>query len=181
MEIAVTLIIIVGCFIIWAYNRLVSARNFVLDAWSGIEVQLTKRHDLVPMLTTVVKSYANHETSLLNSTTELRTPSISSDTQKTSQLEDSFGAQLNRILVLAESYPDIKADKNFRELQENLVAIEGELESARRYYNGSVRDLNILIESFPSNLIAKQFSFESREFFELELPAMANSPSVKLS
>ena len=135
MEIVIALFLIAMVFIIWAYNRLVRARNFVLDAWSGIEVQLTKRHDLIPMLTTVVKSYAEHEKELLTSTTELRVPNISSDIQKTSRREESFGTQLNNIFLLAESYPDIKADENFRQLQDNLVAVEGDIESARRYYN----------------------------------------------
>ena len=181
MEIVIALVLIAMVFIIWAYNRLVRARNFVLDAWSGIEVQLTKRHDLIPMLTTVVKSYAKHEQELLTSTTELRAPNISADILKTSRREESFGTQLNNIFLLAESYPDIKADENFRQLQDNLVAVEGDIESARRYYNGSVRDFNVLIESFPSNFVARQFSFESRAFFELELPAMVAAPTVKLS
>ena len=175
------IVLILAGFIIWAYNRLVRARNYVLDAWSGIEVQLTKRHDLIPMLTTVVKSYAKHEKELFTTTTELRAPSISSDTLKTSEREESFGSKLNNIILLAESYPEIKSDENFRKLQDNLIAIEGDIESARRYYNGSVRDLNILIESFPSNLVAKQFSFEPRTFFKLKLPAMAMVPSVELS
>ena len=181
MEVAFGLIVVLACFITWMYNRLVRARNVVLDAWSGIGVQLTKRHDLIPMLANVVKSYAKHETDLLTQTTELRAPRISDDTLKTEQREQSFGKQLNRIVVLAEDYPDIKADQNFQQLQSNLVAVEGDIESARRYYNGAVRELNILVESFPSNLVAKQFSFESGQFFELELPAMRASPQIKLS
>ncbi|RBP51255.1 LemA family protein [Arenicella xantha] len=181
MEIALGFVVVLVCFITWMYNRLVRARNYALDAWSGIGVQLTKRHDLIPLLANVVKSYAKHETDLLVRTTELRAPNISDDTQKTEQREQSFGKQLNQIVVLAEDYPEIKADQNFQRLQDNLVAVEGDIESARRYYNGAVRDLNVLVESFPSNLIARQFSFESRKFFELELPAMRATPLIKLS
>ena len=181
MEIVLGLLVVLACLIIWVYNRLVRARNYVLDAWSGIEVQLTKRHDLIPILANVVKSYANHETDLLTKTTELRAPLISADTQKTERREQSFGKQLNQIVVLAEDYSEIKADKNFQQLQASLVAVEGDIESARRYYNGAVRDLNVLVESFPSNLVAKQFSFEQSKFFEIELPAARATPLIKLS
>jgi LemA protein len=181
MEIALGIVVVLACFITWVYNRLVRARNYVLDAWSGIGVQLTKRHDLIPMLANVVKSYAKHETDLLTKAVALRAPGISPDTQKTKQREQSFGMQLNQIVVLAEDYPEIKADQNFQQLQSNLVTAEADIESARRYYNGAVRDLNVLVESFPSNLIAKQFSFERGKFFELELPAMRATPLIKLS
>lgn len=181
MEIAIGIAVVLACIVIWIYNRLVRARNYVLDAWSGVQVQLTKRHDLIPMLTSVVKAYANHETDLLTRTTELRAPRISTNTQKTEQREHSFGSKLNKVVVLAEDNPDIKADQNFQRLQDNLVSVEGDIESARRYYNGAVRDLNVLVESFPSNVIARWFSFESRRFFKLELPAVRVSPAVKLS
>lgn len=181
MEITLGLVLVLVCLIAWMYNRLVRARNYVLDAWSGIGVQLTKRHDLIPVLANVVKSYAKHETELLIKTTQLRAPGISVDRQKTEQREQSFGTQLNQIVVLAEAYPEIKADQNFKQLQSNLVMVEGDIESARRYYNGAVRELNVLVESFPSNLIARQFSFENAKFFELELPAMQVAPSIKLS
>ena len=181
MEITLGLLVALAGFVIWMYNRLVRARNYVLDAWSGIEVQLTKRHDLIPILANVVKSYAKHETDLFTKTTQLRAPGISTDIQKTEQSEQSFGSHLNQIIVLAEDYPEIKADQNFQRLQDNLVAVEGDIESARRYFNGAVRDLNVLVESFPSNLVAQQFSFERRKFFELELPAMRASPLINLS
>ena len=104
MEIVFGLLVVLACLITWMYNRLVRARNYVLDAWSGIGVQLTKRHDLIPILANVVKSYAKHETELLTKTTELRAPRISEDTQKTERREQSFGKQLNQIVVLAEDY-----------------------------------------------------------------------------
>lgn len=180
MEVTLGLLAIFFILVAWMYNRLVRARNYALDAWSGIEVQLTKRHDLIPMLANVVKSYAKHEAELLVKTTELRAPRLSPDTQKTEQREQSFGAQFSQLVLLAEDYPEIKADQNFQRLQQNLVAVEGDIESARRYYNGSVRDLNVLVESFPSNLVARHFSFERRSFFELELPAMRAAPSINL-
>ena len=166
--------------VVYFYNRLVKFRNYVRDAWAGIEVQLTKRHDLVPLLVQTVKTYSAHETNLLESITSLRAPSVETDTVKTQAAEQSFGDAFASLMVLAESYPDLKADQNFRQLQQQLIDIENDIESARRYYNGAVRELNIAVESFPSNLIAAQFGFIQAKFFELRLPSLQQPPKVTL-
>jgi len=181
MEILITvLFLLCGCLVFF-YNRLVKNRNFVNDAWAGIEVQLTKRHDLVPVLVNVVKAYSLHESELYKNVVELRTPTRSPDTNKTEQNEVSLANSLSKLLVLIEDYPELKADQNFRQLYEQLVAIEGDIESARRYYNGSVRDFNIVVESFPSNLVSMVFAFKSAEFFKLRIASIKELPKVDLS
>ena len=180
MEILLGLLVIVAIAVIIFYNRLVKSRNYVKDAWAGIEVQLTKRHDLVPLLVKAVKGYAAHEASLLESVTALRTPNKQATPAKTQSAEQSFGDAFSKLIAVVESYPDLKADQNFQQLQNELIQVEGDIESARRYYNGSVREFNIMVESFPSNLIASQFKFETAEFFELRLPSVADTPQVNL-
>ena len=180
MEIlALTLLVVAGVVIV-LYNRLVKFRNYVRDAWAGIGVQLTKRHDLVPLLVKTVQAYASHESSLLQSVTELRSPQLDQDLSKTQNQEESFGDAFSKLLVLAESYPELKADQNFQQLQQQLVDVENDIESARRYYNGTVRELNIAVESFPSNLVAQQFGFTAAEFFKLRLPSIGQTPEVSL-
>ena len=167
-------------FVIALYNRLISGRNYVHDAWSGIDVQLMKRHNLIPLLVDIVKAYSGHENELLTKVTQLRAPGSRSNSQKTELAENSFGSEFSGLLMLAEAYPDIKVDQNFRQLQSQLYTIEADIESARRYYNGSVRDFNIAVESFPSNLVAKQFGFTTKRFFEIVLPTIKNVPKVDL-
>ncbi len=167
--------------IAWAisiYNSLVKRKNYVEDAWSGIEVQLKKRHNLVPNLVKTVKGYAEHESSLLKEVTELRAPGAAKSPEATSALEQVFSKKLGGILVQVEAYPELKADGSFQNLQEQLATVEGDIERARRYYNGSVRDLNTLIQSFPSNLIAQRFDFTEAEFFELDIEAARQVPQV---
>lgn len=175
-------ILLAGLFLaaVYFYNRLIKNRNYVKDAWAGIAVQLTKRHDLLPLLVQTVKTYAAHESKLLHSVTELRTPKVEPNVQKTQSLENEFGQALINVLLLSESYPELRAAKNFQQLQQQLVAVEGDIESARRYYNGAVRELNIAIESFPSNLIAQQFNFQAAEYFKLRLPSIKQAPAVSL-
>jgi LemA protein len=167
--------------IFWAisiYNSLVKRKNFVEDAWSGIEVQLKKRHNLIPNLVKTVKGYAEHESSLLREVTELRVPKISNTPGSGSIEEQAFSQKLSGIMVQVEAYPDLKADGNFKRLQDQLADVEGDIEHARRYYNGSVRDLNTLIQSFPSNLVAKRFRFSEADFFELDIEAARQVPQV---
>ena len=144
-------------------------------------MHLTKRHDLVPLLVKTVKAYASHESSLLQSVTELRAPKRQPDLATTQSLEQGFGDALSKLLVLVEDYPDLKTAENFRQLQQQLIDIESDIESARRYYNGSVRELNNAVESFPSNLVAQLFGFQAESFFELQLPTMRQAPAVALS
>lgn len=178
------IVALIGVAITWAisiYNSLVKRKNYVEDAWSGIEVQLKKRHNLVPNLVKTVKGYAEHESSLLRAVTGLRAPGTGDTPEATSALEQVFSKQLGGIMVQVEAYPDLKADGSFQRLQEQLAIIEGEIGHARRYYNGSVRDLNTLIQSFPSNLIAQKYAFTEAQFFELDEEAARQVPQVDFS
>ena len=151
------------------YNSLVRKRNMVKEGWSGIDVQLKRRANLIPNLVETVKGYVKHEAGLLEDITRLR--SLSGRDQSVSEqgrVESELGRTLGKLFAVAESYPDLKADGNFAGLQEELARIEDEIQMARRYYNGAVRNLNIAVESFPSNLVAAQFGFQQAEFFEIE-------------
>lgn len=174
----VALIVVLIAWAISIYNSLVKRRNYVEDAWSGIEVQLKKRHNLIPNLVATVKGYAEHESTLLKEVTELRVPERAGTPGEAGPLEQVFSEKLGGIMVQVEAYPDLKADSNFQRLQEQLATVEGDIERARRYYNGAVRDLNTLIQSFPSNLIAQRFNFNEAEFFELDIEAARQVPKV---
>ncbi len=176
----ILIILAVGA-VIWGvsiYNGLVKRRNYVEDAWSGIEVQLKKRHNLVPNLAKTIKGFTKHESSLLESVTKLRAPNISNSPSEMGPSEQAFGQALQGLMVQVEAYPEIKADKNFNNLQNQLSEIEGDIEGARRYYNGAVRDYNTLIQSFPSNMIATRYQFDEAEFFELDVEAARQSPEI---
>lgn len=164
--IALALGLVVLIWAIWTYNRLVKKRNRVATAWGDIDVQLTRRHDLVPNLVSVVKRYAEHERDTLTSVTELRSQALATESPaRLGVIENELEALLSRLLVLREDYPDLKASDNFRQLSDQLVDVENHLQYARRYYNGSVRDLNTLIAQFPDLLIARLFKFEEAEFY----------------
>jgi LemA protein len=148
------------------FNELVAARNQVRSAWSDVDVQLTRRHDLVPQLVAAVQGYAGHERATLALITELRTRAMAAASlQDKAQLEGELASQVQRILALQESYPDLKASANFLALQRDLVAIEDHLQYARRFYNGAVRDLNNRIETFPSLLVARAANIRPADFF----------------
>jgi LemA protein len=163
------------------YNRLVSTRQMTEEAWSGIDVQLKRRSDLIPNLVDTVKGYAAHERGVLEQMTELRTAAQkvpSGDVAARAQAEGALSAALGRLLAVAENYPDLKASANFLELQRELSTLENEIQMARRYYNGATRNLNTMIESFPSNIVASRFAFVKREYFEIEEPADRALPKV---
>ena len=161
------------------YNRLVRQRNRVLEGWSGIDVQLKRRHDLIPNLVATVKGYARHEEGVLTKVTELRNSAVNAKgTGEKIALETALTQQLRQLFALAEAYPDLKANQNFLDLQNRLSEIEEHLQLARRYYNGTARDMNILVQSFPSNLIAGSFGFKEAEFFEIELDEQRETPEV---
>ena len=174
---------VVGLVLLWAvatYNGLVKLRNMVEEAWSGIDVQLKRRADLVPNLVSTVKGYAGHEKETLEEVIRLRNQAQNAHgVGETAQAQGLLGAALGKLVALAESYPDLKANQNFMQLQSSLGEIEEQLQLARRYYNGSVRNLNIKVESFPSNLIAGRFGFAKAEFFELENAAERAVPKVE--
>lgn len=149
------------------FNRLVAERNQMRAAWSDIDVQLMRRHDLTPQLITAVKAYADHERVTLTTVSELRSRAQSAVALgDRARLEDELARQIERLLALQESYPDLKASDNFLQLQRDLVAIEDHLQYARRYYNGAVRQLNTRIEHFPDLIVARLAGFHRGEFFE---------------
>jgi LemA protein len=164
---------------IWIYNALVRDRNQVSNAWSDIDVQLVRRHDLVPQLVAAVKAYADYEQGTLAAVTELRTRSeAASRLPERAALEDAMEAGLHRLIAVQEAYPDLQADENFRALQAGLTEVEDHLQYARRFYNGAVRIFNTRIESFPHLLLARPLGFRQAEFFEADAEARAN---VKVS
>ena len=177
------LLALVAGVLLWAillYNGLVRMRNMVEEAWSGIDVQLKRRTDLIPNLVSTVKGYAAHEKGTLEEVIRLRGLAQNAHgVGETAQAQGLLGAALGKLFALAENYPDLKANANFAQLQASLGEIEEQIQLARRYYNGAVRNLNIAVESFPSNLIAGRFGFEKAEFFELESPAERAVPKVE--
>ena len=163
------------------YNRLVRSRNRVSTAWSDIDVQLQRRHDLIPQLVKAVDAYAKYEKATLEAVTELRAEAMRVvDLNARGEAEQALSEGVSRLLALAENYPDLKANENFLKLQAELVQTEDYLQFARRYYNGSVRDYNTLTETVPSNLVAGLFRFEPREFFQKSSDDAANVPLVRL-
>ena len=162
------------------YNRLIRSRNRVDTAWSDIDVQLQRRHDLVPRLVKAVDQYAKYERATLEAVTQLRVEAMQQiDVRERGRVEEQLSAGLERLVALAESYPDLKANENFLNLQNELVETENYLQFARRYYNGSVRDYNTMTESVPSNIVAALFKFSQREFFQRSSDEAANVPLAK--
>jgi LemA protein len=180
--IVVALVVIIGIYLWATYNSLVTLNVRVDEAWSDITVQLKRRADLIPNLIETVKGYAAHEKTTLEEVVELRNKAQavpSGDVAGRAQAEGLLGQALGRVIALAEAYPDLKANQNFAELQASLETMEGELQMSRRYYNGAARDLNVKVESFPSNLVAGQFGFAKREYFEITNEADRAVPTVK--
>lgn len=175
------IVVILVAYVILTYNGLVRLRQMVQEAWSGIDVQLKRRADLIPNLIETVKGYAAHEKEALREVTEMRTRAQNVPADNVAgraQAEGLLGQALGRLMAVAEAYPDLKANENFRELQSALSAIEGEIQMSRRYYNGSTRELNVKVESFPSNLVANYFRFTQTEYFELDDPTDRALPKV---
>jgi LemA protein len=172
----------IALFGVVLYNSLVKSRQMAEEAWSGIDVQLKRRADLIPNLIETVKGYAAHEKTTLEGVIELRNKAQAipaGDVATRGVAENLLGAALGRVMAIAEAYPDLKANSNFLEMQRALDGIEGEIQMARRYYNGSARELNIKVESFPSNLIANPFGFAKKEYFEITNEADRALPQVK--
>lgn len=164
------------------YNRLVSLRQSAREGWSGIDVQLKRRSNLVPNLVETVKGYAKHEKQLFEEVTELRaktSDASSSDANARQELEGQMSTALMRIFAVAEAYPELQADKTFIELQQSLSELENQIQMARRYYNGTVRDLNIAVQSFPSNIVAGSFGFVEGSYYEVEHAIERHVPGVK--
>ena len=169
-------------YLVFVYNGLVKARQMAEEAWSGIDVQLKRRADLIPNLIETVKGYAAHEKSTLEEVVTLRNRAQAvpeGDVAARAAAEGALSQALGRVFALAEAYPDLKANENFAELQRSLETTEGEIQMSRRYYNGAARDLNVKVESFPSNLIANAFRFVKASYFEITNEADRAVPSVK--
>jgi LemA protein len=170
-----------GLYAIVIFNSLVRTRQMANEAWSGIDVQLKRRSELVPNLVETVKGYAGHERSVLEDVTRLRGAARAvpdNDVASRAQAETALSVALGKLVALAENYPDLKASANFLELQQQLSQLENELQMARRYYNGTVRNQNVLVQSFPSNVIAGLFGFEQRQYFEVSDEADRATPAV---
>jgi LemA protein len=173
------LIAIIVAYLVYAYNALVRNKNLTAEGWSGIDVQLRRRADLIPNLIETVKGYAAHEDKLFRDIADLRAKSIAGGSVgEQSVVGQAMTAALGRLFAIAEAYPELKADANFRDLQDKLAAVEDEIQLSRRYYNGAVRNLNTMIESFPTNFIADFFKFAKAEFFEIGDAAAREVPKV---
>ncbi|KUJ62071.1 hypothetical protein AR687_08565 [Flavobacteriaceae bacterium CRH] len=173
-------LIILAIYLIVLYNGLVSKRNVLEEALSGIDVILKKRFDLIPNLIETVKGYLNHERETLESIVNIRNQALNAGSaDEKLQLDKKLGNAVGTIFALAENYPDLKANTNFLSLQSELSEIETEIERSKRYYNGTVRDYNIGVESFPGNLFAKSLGFSKRNFLELEDAAQRETPKVQ--
>jgi LemA protein len=166
-------------FVLIQFNRLVGLRNYIRNAWGNIDTELKRRYELIPNLVKAVKAYATHERTLFERVTELRSRCLNSNGPPVNQASDEAELVqcLQRLLLLAESYPDLKADRNFLDLQKALVNTEDRIQAARRFYNGNVRDYLVKCESFPSNLVAGFFGFEPEAYFSVE-PAVKSVPNV---
>jgi LemA protein len=176
---------IVAVVVLWAiltYNGLVGLRNRVRESWSGIDVQLKRRHDLVPNLVETVKGYAAHEREVLGEVTTARAAAMSATGPgDQSRAESGLSAALQGIRAVAEAYPQLRAAENFQRLQGQLAEVEDEIQAARRIYNSNVQRFNTRIETFPSSIVAGAGHFEKREFFEIEVPAERAVPVVSFS
>jgi LemA protein len=179
----IVLLLVLAAGLLWLvalYNRFIRGKNLMQEAWSGIDVQLKRRHDLLPNLLETVKGYMQYERGVLQEITDLRSRSISATSvREKGEAENALSQTLRSLFAVAEAYPDLKANQNFLDLQKNLTDIEEQIQLARRYYNGTVRDFNIMVEAFPSALVASMFGFKLAEYFEIEAPAEREVPAVK--
>lgn len=179
------LVVLAGVVVALSHNRFVAQRAGVESTWSGVDVQLQRRHDLIPNLVATVHGYAAHERDVLQQVTAARTAAVMADRDPeagpTDQArhEDALTGAVHRLLAVAESYPDLQASASFRDLQAQLVETEDRIAASRRLYNLEVRGLNRRVEAFPSNLVASTFGFARAEYFELTDPGAAGPPGVQ--
>ena len=185
MEIIVVLVIIgaLALFFIALYNRLVTLRQRVKEAWADIDVQLKRRHDLIPNLVETVKGYATHEASVFQKVTEARAAAVAAGASGTpeqrAQAENVLTGALRSVFAVAEAYPQLQASQNFRDLQENLTATEDKISFARRFYNGNVRDYNTALQTLPTSIFAGMLGFQPEQYFELTDATEREVPQVK--
>lgn len=182
MYTALGIVAVLAVVLVVMYNRFVRLINRTEEAWSDIDVQLKRRYDLIPNLVETVKGYASHEAGTLQKVTEARTKAMGAQSvAEHAEAENMLTGALKSVFALSEAYPDLKANSNFVELQRELSDTENKIQAARRFYNSVVQELQNAIEMFPSNLVAKAFSFESREFFVLSEDEQAARNPVKVS
>ncbi len=185
MWIALAVVVVLGVLLVGIYNGLVKSRVRVNEAWSDITVQLKRRFDLIPNLVNTVKGYAKHEKGVFEEVTKARSAvmnaSESGDVKKTAESDNMFSSTLKSLFAVAEAYPDLKADKNFQQLQADLTDTENKIQASRRFYNGAVRDFNTKVQVFPTNIFAGILGFKRREFYEVDnQEAVEKAPEVKL-
>ena len=180
--IILAVVVIIVLWVVFAYNGFVTRVNRAKEAWSDIQVQLKRRYDLIPNLVETVKGYAAHESGAFENVTKARAAAMgASAPADKAQAENQLTGALKSLFAVSEAYPDLKANQNFLDLQRNLADTEDKIQASRRFYNGTVRDLSIAMQSFPGNVIASTFHFEPMQLFELsESDAAANEP-VKVS
>lgn len=172
---------VVALSLIVMYNRFVRQRTLVDESWGGIDVELTRRHELIPNLVKTVQGYADHERAVLENLTAAReaaTAHRSDDPQARQQYEEQVGRALTEVLARVEAYPDLKASQNFLDLQDELTNTEDRIAASRRFYNGNVRAYNTRVATFPSNLVAAMFGFKARQFFEITDANARSAPAV---
>lgn len=175
--IILAVIVVIAIYAIALYNGLVAKRNLVREGWSGIDVQLKRRADLIPNLVETVKGYAAHEKGIFEDVAEKRAASMrAGDVASQAAADRALSGALGRLIAISEAYPELKADANFRDLQGQLAEIEDQMQMARRYYNGTVRDLNTAVQSFPAVLVAGPLGFHAEPFYEIEDRAAAQIP-----
>ncbi len=178
------IIVVILIAVIITYNNLIRLRNRVKEAWSDIDVQLKRRHDLIPNLINTVQGYVKHERETLESVTQARTKAMQArseggDAESQAQAENALSETLKSLFAVSESYPDLKASENFKELQRELTDTENKIQASRRFYNNNVMHFNTKIQSFPVNILANMFSFEKKNFFELEDKSQRENVEVK--
>ena len=174
--------VVVGLYVISLYNKLVKNRQNVEEGWSGIDVQLKRRSNLIPNLLAAVKGYMKHEKGLLEGITKMRSHAndvADKGPEERAKAEGALGAGLMNLFAVMENYPDLKANENVMDFQKSLGEIEDQIQLSRRYYNGAVRNMNVSVEAFPSNLVANQFGFIKAEFFEIDDAAARQVPKVE--
>ena len=169
-----------GALLVALYNRLVRLRNGCESAWSDIDVQLKRRHNLIPNLVETVKGYAGHEKSTLEAVIQARSAAVSAKgVEAQSKAEQGLSGALGRLMLIVEQYPDLKANQNFLGLQEELTSTENKISFSRQHYNDSVMQYNTRIQTFPNNVLAGMFNFGEEPFFEIEEPAAREAPKVQ--
>ena len=183
--IVLAVIVVVALFLIAMYNRLVTLRQRVREAWSDIDVQLKRRYDLIPNLVETVKGYAAHEKGVFEAVTQARANAISAGAtgspEQRAQAENILTGALRSVFAVAEAYPQLQAAQNFRDLQEQLSATEDKIAFARRFYNGNVRDYNTSLQTFPTTVLGGMFGFTPEQYFELADAAERETPKVSFS